>query len=207
MEVADASLGTTDGWLFLGDSITAAYSGHFTDTDPGGVTRGSFTELINQKTSNIYRPISMNAAMACTKSTDALAWVDGILNDFQGKYVTLNFGTNDSWAGAGDPASYKSTMQQLINKVTAKGMTPVISTIPWPNNGGAWQAQVEAFNVKISELYNENPSVIAGPDLYTLTKGKTNIYNGVGDVHFNGMGGALARNAWADAVVKNVYGF
>jgi len=202
----DASGDITDGWLFLGDSITAAYSGHFSDVDAGGVTRRTITELINQKTSNKYRPLSMNAAMSCTRSSDALVWIDGLLANFHGRYVTLNFGTNDSWAGYGNPDDYKVTMQTLINKITAKGMTPVISTIPWPNNGGSWQAQVEEFNAKIIQLYDENPQVLRGPDLYTITKNKPNLYGGSGDVHFNGTGGATARNAWAEAAVNVIYG-
>lgn len=206
VDVADASAGVTDDWLFLGDSITAGYAGHFTGTDQNGTTVRSFTEQISAGTAAKYRPIQENAAMSCTKAADAMVWIDSFLNAFPGKYVTLNFGTNDSWNASGDPNGYSSTMQSLINKIKAKGKIAVISTIPWPNNAGGWPANVEAMNAKILQLYTANPdSVIPGPDLYTLTKGKTNYYRGTGDVHFNDLGSSVARKAWADAALANIY--
>jgi lysophospholipase L1-like esterase len=206
VDVADASGGITDDWLFLGDSITTIYSGHFTGTDQNGTTVRSFTEGISAGTAAKYRPIQEDAAMSCTKSGDALVWIDSFLNAFPGKYVTLNFGTNDSWNASGDPVGYASNMQSLINKIKAKGKVAVISTIPWPNNAGGWPENIEAMNAKIQQLYTANPgSVIPGPDLYTLTKGHANYYQDPGNVHFNDLGASVARKAWIDAALTNIY--
>ena len=204
-DVADASLGVTDGWLFLGDSITTAYATHNSLTNSSGVSSVSFTQGIRNGTSGQNTPLQLNGAMPCTRSWDAIIWLDRVLTTFQGKYVTLNFGTNDGWNGTGDPDGYYENMQNLVDMIRARGMIAVVPTIPWPNNTGQWQTGIESFNSKIFELYNNNPDVVRGPDLYALTKGKTNLYRGSGDVHFNDNGNVLARNAWIETALQNVY--
>src|SRR3954452_9338539 len=149
VDVADASAGLTDGWLFLGDSITAIYAGHSALSGSTGTVR-SFTDLIAAGTTGTTRPIAQNSGTDCAKATDALTWIDGMLDAFPGKYVTLNYGTNDGWAGNGDPAAYYTTMLALVDKVIAAGKTPVVATIPWPNNTGTWQTGTEAMNAQIT---------------------------------------------------------
>jgi lysophospholipase L1-like esterase len=146
----------------------------------------------------------MNYGTACAKAPDALTWIDPMLEAFPGKYVTLNFGTNDGWAGSGDPTYYYNTMLALVDKVLAKGKTPVVATIPWPNNTGTWQTGIETFNTKITALYQARPQILRGPDLYTLTKGRTNLYRATGDPHPNDAGAAIIRTAWANTALGSV---
>jgi lysophospholipase L1-like esterase len=120
--------------------------------------------------------------------------------------VTLNTGTNDSWGGGGNPDDYFNTLEDAILKIQAKGRIAVIAKIPWPNNGGVWESKVEAFNAKIDQLYLKYPDIIKGPDLYTLSKGKTNWFSGSGDVHPNDLGASEFRKAWANSALQNIYG-
>jgi lysophospholipase L1-like esterase len=205
VDVADASAGVTDGWLFLGDSITTTYATHNNITNSSGVTGASFTDGIRIGTSGANIPLQLNGAMPCTRSWDAIIWLDRVLATYQGKYVTLNFGTNDGWNGTGNADGYYENMQNLVDMIRERGMIAVVPTIPWPNNTGQWQIGIEAFNSKIFELYNNNPDVIRGPDLYSITKGRPNLYRGAGDVHFNDNGNLVARNAWIETALQNVY--
>lgn len=201
VDVADASAGSDEGWLFLGDSITAGYAGHVSVADPSGRQVRSLTDLLSEATNGASRPIAENGGTSCARSYDALAWITPMLDSFPGRYVTLNFGTNDGWGGAGDPQAYGVNMGMLVDEVLARGLIPVVPTIPWPNNTGVWQAGVEAMNAEIERLYRERSDVIRGPDLYLLTKGRTELFREPGDVHPNEAGSALIRSAWADAAV------
>jgi len=206
VDVVDASSGATDGWLFIGDSITAMYAGHGTATTPSGEPVGSFTELISGGTGADFRPIAVNNGTSCAKSWDALSWIDSMLDAFHGRYVTLNFGTNDGWGGSGDPASYYAQMEALVAKVEAQGKVAVVATIPWPNNPGAWAANTSSMNEQIQRLYVEHPEVVRGPDLYSLLEDRPELFRSEGDVHPNDMGVALIRQAWSGAMLSSVYG-
>lgn len=206
VDVADASGGVGDGWLFVGDSITARYAGHDTLTDPAGSQVASIGELVSSGTGGVARPLTQNGGMSCAKSSDALSWIDTLLGHFPGKYVTLNFGTNDGWAGSGDAEEYYRNMEALVKRVTLMGKVPVVATIPWSDNGGDWEAGTVAMNAQIKRLYEAHPEVVEGPDLFTLLKGRPELFGPSGDVHPNGEGAAVIRRGWADAIIKNVYG-
>ena len=127
------------------------------------------------------------------------------LDDFPGKYVTLNFGTNDGWGGYVDPDGYYWAMESLIDKVTERSKIPVIATIPWPNNEGDWEVGIEVLNDQIRGLYKEHPEVVRGPDLYSVTKDRPELFGGPGDVHPNGEGVAVMMKSWAESALNNVY--
>jgi hypothetical protein len=80
-----------------------------------------------------------------------------------------------------------------------------VATIPWPNNTGTWQTGIEAMNAQITTLYQARPQILRGPDLYTLTKDRTDLYRAPGDVHPNDTGAALIRQAWANTALTNIY--
>lgn len=200
VDVADASAGVTDDWLFLGDSITARYATHATSNNVR-----SIADLISASTSGTRYPIEENAGLPCVHASDVTGYIDSLLAMFPGKYVTLNLGTNDLWNGGGDVNAYYNDMQTLANKVIAAGKIPVIPHIPWPNNGGSWDTIVQAGNAKIDQLIASNPKIVKGPDLYTAFKNHPEYFGSTGDVHPNAAGIAVARQQWAAAMMTNVY--
>jgi lysophospholipase L1-like esterase len=200
VEAVSTDAAGSAGWLFVGDSITSRYAGHQPVTEPSGAVLQSISALVSQRTGGRAWPVAENAGRSCAKAGDAVAWIDPMLDSFPGRYVALNFGTNDTWGGEGDPDTFKETMAAVVAKVVAHGKIPVVPTIPWPNTGGTWQAAVEAHNVGIRQLYREHPEVLAGPDLYVITKDRAELYDASGDVHPNEQGAAVMRRAWADTV-------
>ncbi len=202
VDVADASAGDSGGWLFVGDSVTAGYAGHVPLADADSQMVGSIPELVAAGSKGQLQPLGQNNGVPCSKASDALTWIDPMLDEFHGKYVTLNFGTNDGWGGQGDLQDFYDSMTQLVKKVQSSGRVAVIPTITWPNNPGLWDAHVQKMNDQIRKLYTANPKVIPGPDLYRLVEGRPELYKSAGDVHFNDAGSALLRQAWAATIVK-----
>lgn len=206
VDVTEAHGDGTEGWLFLGDSITARYAGH---ASVGGGTGGpvpSFTEAVDLLTGGQARPISVNAGASCAKASDATQWIDDVLEGFPGRYVALGFGTNDGWEGAGDPDQFYRDMESLVDAVVAAGDVPVVPTIPWPNDTGAWEAGTQAMNEQILRLYRERAEVVPGPDLYQLTEDRPELFEAEGDVHPNEQGAAAIREAWVQVVGARIYG-
>lgn len=85
------------------------------------------------------------------------------------KFVTLNFGTNDA-NGKVPPATYYANMKALVQEVIAAGKTPIIPTIV-ASPSAAVQANAPALNAELATLESQYPSVIKGPDLWTLFQG------------------------------------
>lgn len=193
IEVTDISSGMNDGWLFTGDSITNTYASHYA---------GGFDDQVYAASGR--RVPHLNFAMSCTATYDALDWIDDLMDRWFGKYITLNYGGNDGYGGGGHPDQYYTNMLALVDMLLARGYTPVIPTVTWPNNGGAWESGIVALNDKIRELYVARPQVIPGPDLYALTYGHTDWYNGEGDVHPNETGATHICAAWV-ATAAAVY--
>lgn len=186
IDVSDHSGGDNlDGWLFLGDSITNRYATH------GGNT---WTDQIDTATGR--RPVQLNYAMDCTKASDAVVWIEDLLDTFTGKYVCLNFGANDGFGGNPSTSAFDSNMRSLVASVVAYGMTPVIPQITWPNNGGSWETGIIALNSVIDGVVADT-AAIAGPDLYTLTDGQSSWFDGAGDVHPNSTGATQIYAAWS----------
>ncbi len=205
VDVASAPSGDSGGWLFMGDSVTAANAGHASMTGPSGESVAGIAQLLAAGTDDRFQPLVQNDGVACSHATDAVTWIDRLLDGFHGHYVTLNFGTNDAWAGQGDVRAFRDAMTQLVEAVESRGMVAVVPTVPWPNNGGDWDEQVQRMNDQIRLLYQSHPGVLPGPDLYALLQGRPELFVSQGDVHPNEAGRAVVRRAWADTILGSVY--
>ncbi len=190
----DAHLGI-DAWKFGGDSITANAMGHQSAGD-------SFDQLVNAQIQN-SPPFEMAGHGYWTAST-MLQHIDEYLANFPGLYFGLSLGTND--APGNDPSGFKQRMSQLIDKVLAAGKIPVVPTIPYTGSGSHVNS-IPTYNAQIQALYTEyGARLLHGPDLYTiLYQGRATMFNSSGDLHPNAAGNHAIRQAWADAMVQNVY--
>lgn len=200
VDVAAAPSGDSGGWLFLGDSITTQWAGHNPLTGADGNKVEGVMQQLAQLTGGAEEVLGQNNGVSCVYASGAVNFIDQMLDEFHGKYVGLALGGNDGYGGQGDPEQYYSSLEQLVAKVEARGMVPMVATITWPNNGGAWDAKIQALNDQVRRLYQEHPEVLQGPDAYSLLQGRTELYQGDGNVHPNEAGSALLRQAWAQAI-------
>ncbi len=190
----DAHVGN-DGWKFGGDSITANSMGHQSSND-------SFNQLVNAQIKNF--PAFEMAGHGGWTAPLLLGAIDGYLADFPGLYFGLSLGTND--APGNDPTSFKQQMSQLVDKVLAANKIPVIPTIPYTGEPSHVNA-IPKYNAQIEALYTQYGSkLVHGPDLYTiLYQGRATMFDNPTDLHPNAAGDHAIRQAWADAMVANVY--
>jgi lysophospholipase L1-like esterase len=190
----DAHLGN-DGWKFGGDSITANSMGHKGSND-------SFSQLVNAKVKN-YPAFEMAGHGGWTAGT-MLGYIDSFVADFPGLYFGLSLGTND--APGNDPPTFNAEMSTLIDKVIAAKKIPVVPTIPYAGDPQHVNV-IPKYNAEIQALYNKYGSkLVHGPDLYTIIyQGRASYFDNPTDLHPNEAGNHAIRQAWADAMVKNVY--
>ncbi len=234
MDVYDVSGGATDSWLFLGDSITAyamkvnnvGYSG----TAIAGLK--SFAQMINAGNStatapsagNLFSfpanpdffPAQTNGGIGGTTAADALETdtayggqvrIDYWLAQFPGKYVCLSYGSNDVNTGVLNDttavtAAYDN-LATLVQKVIAAGKVPCIPHMPWANTTSI-QSNGPLLNAKIDMLYATYPSLIHGPDLFTLFENNQALIS-ADNLHPADEGDRAYRQAWAQAMIDNVY--
>jgi lysophospholipase L1-like esterase len=184
-----------DGWKFGGDSITANSMGHQASND-------SFDQLVHKQVAN--NPAFEMAGHGGWSTSTMLGSIDAFLADFPGLYFSLALGTND--APGNDAPGYGVRMGQLIDKILAAGKIPVVPMIPY--TGEPTHSTIPAYNAQISALYATYGSkLIQGPDLYTVIyNGRATMFDSPTDLHPNAAGNAAMRQAWANAMVKNVYG-
>ena len=178
-DVHHAPEGASDAWLLMGDSITFMS------------TMYAFSDLPARVHSldSASDPIVIDAGIGGTNTGSAQETIDAALAEFPGCYVALAFGTNDHADG------FQPQMAALIDIVLAAGKTPVVPRMPWSSGS----AEGEAINAQIEQLYLQYPEVLRGPDLWATFEGRTDLIP-EGDVHPNGEGQAVLRQAWAETI-------
>jgi lysophospholipase L1-like esterase len=201
MDVYDVSKGVTDFWLIMGDSIT------FMSMQRGG---NNLQNRVHQFKNTAW-PGIVEAAEGGTSSNTGLQIMNDVLVSFTGKFITLNYGTNDHPIEGGDTNNtFFKRMDTLCMKIIAAGKTPVIPTVPWPHTGDTAivsPATVSVAQQKVNmvyQLYAKYPTlVLPGPDLYTFFKNNQSLI-GPGDVHPNGTGMEDIRQMWV-ATMDSTY--
>lgn len=196
MDVYNAANGTDDGWAFTGDSITAGGMGHATR---GNVA--SFAQLVNQQTS-AYFPLEIDAAIGGWTSANGAANVPGWLPMFPGKFVTIDFGTNDANACV-SPTTYYNNMASMVQAVLNAGKTPAIPTIPYGLTANIQNCGPQ-LNAEIQQLYGAYPQIVHGPDFWTFFKNNQQ-YISSDQVHPNDAGFGQLRQQWANTMVTAAY--
>jgi Malectin domain/GDSL-like Lipase/Acylhydrolase family len=206
LDVHDAAQGVTDSWIFFGDSITA----FALRNDGAGISASSFAELINAANPS-YFPAQEGAGeggwtSATPLTTTAPSGTETIFDDwlstFPGRFVCLSYGTNDNTEAANDATPTYNNFVTMIGKVTAAGKIPCIPHVPWAEDA-AHQTNAQLINAKIDQIYAEYPSVVRGPDLYSVLEGQTTLYQD--NLHPNPQGREVYRQASATAMLAEVY--
>lgn len=182
LDVHSAPDGATDSWLFMGDSITFMSTSYLFSDLPARVH-----ELAESR-----YPAIIPGAIGGTNTNTALLAIDDTMANFPGRFVTLNYGTNDH------PNDYH--MKELVERVIAAGKAPVVPHMPWAPDA-ARQKEAQEINAIIDELYEAHPEIYRGPDLYALFEDRTDLIP-TGDIHPNDDGQAELRKAWAEAMTR-----
>ena len=204
LDVHDASQGTKDTWLILGDSITQDDMGHYEPSN--------FMQQINAAHPS-YFPSQINGGIGgwttgSVLATDPLtgqAYIDEFLADFPGHFVSLDYGTNDANLGSQTAGAYLSNMETLVNKVLAAGKVPVLrKTIPWGCTTNI-QTYGPQINSDLATLLQEYPQAVSGPDEWAYFEahqsqiGSDCIHPTFGD------GNVAYRQVYIDAIQASVY--
>jgi hypothetical protein len=182
LDVHSAPDGASDSWLFMGDSITFISTGYAFDDIP------SQANMIAPD----RWPAVIDAAIGGTNTVTAQDTIDQALQDFPGRFVTLNYGTNNH-ASDYDP-------EPLIQKVQAAGKIPAIPHMPWSDSTSV-QTEGPLINQAIDAIYQKHPEILHGPDFWAVFMNRPDLIP-TGDVHPNGAGQAELRKQWAIAMTK-----
>ncbi len=194
MDVHSIAEEPADSWIFFGDSITA-----------GGMMNcyGSpFAELVNAIDSRYY-PIQENGGIGGIFSTDGRNSIDRWLSTFPGEYVSIAYGTNDTWGNQTGAQKYYENTVYMIEAVLAQGKTPILPTIPYATESGV-NTYLDDYNAMVHKIYEEYPDVVKGPDFYTFLKENPEHLSSDG-VHPSSEGYAAMRQLWAETMYQNVY--
>jgi hypothetical protein len=207
LDVHDASQGTDDWWIALGDSLTtnvwnvadsikfgsrihALDSTRFPVAHEGGV-------------SNAYMADFLWTGWQGTDGRPLFArWMD----DFPGTYVILAIGQNDCNAGT-NIDTMETRFRQLLDLVVAAGKIPVIPTLRWTyTNGNTTVQNIEAWNTRLVTIRASYPTtVLPYPDVYTRSK-QQGAAGLLGDMtHLNPTGIALTQQDWDTWAMGSVY--
>lgn len=207
MDVHDVHVANQDNWIWYGDSITQRGFDH----DDGFINIGTLPAAINAKVSSNF-PLMEDGGMGGFKASDMVSgnYLNTWLPLFTGKYVSLNFGTNDANAGGSPVTNFLSNMTTLVQAVIAAGKVPVIhKTICWGSAAGI-AANGPTINTALASLFASYPSIIQGPDLWAYFSANQSLISNDG-IHptdpslSQGNGYIAYRQQWANALISSVY--
>lgn len=206
VDVHDVHIANADNWIFFGDSITQRGFDHDDFWLPG-----TLPAQINAKISTNF-PLMENGGLAGYKASDIVAnnYLATWLPLFTGKYVGLNYGTNDADAGGAPVTNFLSNMTSLVNQVLAAGKIPVVQkSICWGSNGGI-PTNGPLINADLQTLFANFPEIIQGPDLWAFFSANQNLIAADG-IHptdpaaSQGNGYIYYRQLWANSLLASVY--
>jgi hypothetical protein len=198
LDVHDASQGTDDWWIALGDSLT---------TNVWNVADSvKFGSRIHALDSTRF-PVAHEGGVSAAYMADFLwtGWqgTDGRpifakwMQDFPGRYVILAIGQNDANAGT-NIDTMETRFRQLLDLVVAAGKVPVIPTLRWTyTNGNTSVQNIEAWNARLVTIRASYPTTpLPYPDVYTRSQ-QQGTAGLLGDMtHLNPSGVALTQEDW-----------
>jgi GH18 family chitinase/lysophospholipase L1-like esterase len=207
----NGGVGTSDAndtYLMLGDSITANCWGAAPNTGP--VEQLGLQIHAARPTqfpvSTVGGQSGWLSATALDTSTYGMPNIEKFLQDMPAvKFVGLSFGTND--ANGNVPAqTYCSNIQRIVQYIIAAGKTPMIPTIV-ASPSSTVQANAPAMNACLAKLEKNYPSIIVGPDLWTLFQGHSKTDGWFfDDLHPSlEIGCKALQKAWTNSLLSTIY--
>ena len=199
MDVHSAPSGAADSWFCSGDSITQEA---FEYTEQGGLSAVMPQQIANAFPA--FYPVWECGGIAGWTATDAQPVFSTWLALFPGKYVTLNWGTNDANNAGSYLTTFSSNMANMAQQVLAAGKIPVIPHIPWGRTTNL-QSNVPTLNAQIDAIIAANPGTIAGPDLYSYFNANQSLIDTDGIHPTLPTGYNAYRTQWVNWATSNIY--
>ncbi len=139
----------------LGDSITGAY--YHTGS------RRAYCDMLGIALERLYpgsHVAIVNAGISGNTSAQGLARLDGNVLAHEPDLVTIMFGINDMRAA--DPAAYRATMEELVDRCLAAGAQVVLCTPTWANDLGTRPVELqEQYVAAVVEIAAERDLAVA----------------------------------------------
>lgn len=182
--VRDASQGASDGWIFLGDSITA------TTLHPGPSTFAGMVHAAHPA----YYPLAINAGIGGTRTVDCLETLDAYLAAYPDvQNWAVSYGTNDAASGdVSQAVVFGRNLRAIVERLQRAGKRTFVPRIPFRT-----EPDVTAYNRQL-DLVVAATGASLGPDLYTYFRDhQDQLYDGV---HPDDSGAAALNRLWAEAV-------
>jgi len=199
MDVHDAHLGNQDNWIFYGDSITQAGLDH-DDANNGPILPAQINTL---QGTNV--PLMENGGVGGFSAADGAAHISTWLPFFSGKYVGLNYGTNDANGGGSLMTNFISNMTTMINAVIGAGKIPIMHKTIVQSLTTNVQTNGPTLNGYIQTLKSTFPSLILGPDLWAYFGANPSLISGDNIHPTLGAGYTAYRQQWATSLAASVY--
>ncbi len=195
VQIFDASQPNPEGWIIVGNSITA---GAFKSLMPAG---SDFSTLVAKAVPGRVPPL-VRAGIACIKAHDVSKDITRYIAMGEGATMWgLSLGTNDAWGGGtANMPDYKAAMIKILDSLQAHGLQPVLARFTATDPSVAkWQVDA-AYLVLIDSLAKAR-SLPSGPDLYSwFLKHPQEL--GPDGVHPNATGYASIQRLWAENVAS-----
>lgn len=189
LAVHDASHGTCDSWLFLGDSITAMAFNLSTD----------FADDIHAARPETY-PLRLGIGVGGSSTEDGLANLDAWLAMYPDIHSwVVSYGTNDM--GGGDPVyapAFHDRLRALVTRLQQAGKRVLVPRIPY----GKWDpdgAVIPVYNAEVDRVVAETGAV-AGPDLYAYFRAHPDQL--ADDIHPGGDGARAMNLLWSELALR-----
>lgn len=166
-------------WLAYGDSIT------------DDAFRNA---LIWQAAFPEGAPEVINSGMRGATSTNAVGKLDEVLKAYPGaQFVGVAFGTNDAYMEM-PVADYKANLRTLVRSLKTRGMTPLLSTIPYSPH--VRMTHVATYNEAIRDVQKEF-GLAPGPDLFSWFQAHPEQVSS-DQIHMTTAGSEAIQRLWAE---------
>lgn len=186
VDVHDASDGSDDTWLFLGDTQLVAAGAH---------SERSFAENVHAEYPG-YFPALIDGHVRGESVTRGLARLGSVLAlnpDF--RHFALAYGATDARGGQLDVAQLRTCLQAMIDQLLAAGRVPLLARVPL--SAAADRETIAEYHRVISELTQAN-ALLAGPDLHAWFEAHPEQLTDDGSP--DSAGRAAVHRLWADAM-------
>ena len=195
IDVYDASRGTPDTFVFMGDSITVMAYNRFAENQP------DFAALAHAADANRF-PATLDEGFGGWSSEGGAQVIGQLLDltpDFN--YWLIGWGTNDAFEMVA-PETFRANLETIVTAIRHAGRVPVLAHIPYIHrtgpDGARLDAEVRALNTVIDQV-TAAEGLTAGPDFYALFTAHPNYLLPDG-IHPSPAGAIAMNRAWFEAL-------